>query len=307
MGILTSLLVLIGIMGLGAASRLADILDRDVKKSFASFLYHFALPALFIRNLSTLDFSSLDPRILIAFTLPVVLILSLLLVLRAVHVISKDIFIILAVIGVFGSNTFFGIPFYETLFGKEGLSFFILPAAVLGTIGIVTVSILFEYATTSHSLDFLRNLVKNPLIISIIAGTLLSLSGFNPDFLNAGLDLLAQTTGGLAIFLMGMFIHDNFSLSLLKKALAFALFRIVALPLMTLLILVITGEWSGQTGTFLFLLSGIPAATSIAVFSERYEYRQTELTGAVVITSILSFPVLIGLYFLSGALFPLNP
>jgi predicted permease len=40
---------------------------------------------------------------------------------------------------------------------------------------------------------------------------------------------------------------------------------------------------------FLLLQSGIPAAISLAVFAERYEYKLGEITGMVIMTSILSF------------------
>jgi len=110
---------------------------------------------------------------------------------------------------------------------------------------------------------------------------------------------LGRTASGTAIFLLGMFLYDHFSLDMVKKAMPLALFRVVALPLVTLIVIQLFQGTDVLVRRFLLLQSGIPAAISIAIFAERYEYKTSELTGMVILTSLASFITLGVLYFLS--------
>jgi predicted permease len=103
------------------------------------------------------------------------------------------------------------------------------------------------------------------------------------------LSLLGKTAGGLAIFSLGIFIYDNFSLLSVKKAFMYSLFRSLALPISTYLVILVYMDINTDLQRFLLLQSGIPAAISLAVFAERYEYKLGEITGMVIMTSILSF------------------
>ena len=86
---------------------------------------------------------------------------------------------------------------------------------------------------------------------------------------------------------------------MVKKAMPLALFRVVALPLVTLIVIQLFQGTDVLVRRFLLLQSGIPAAISIAIFAERYEYKTSELTGMVILTSLASFITLGVLYFLS--------
>ena len=81
-----------------------------------------------------------------------------------------------------------------------------------------------------------------------------------------------------------------------RKAFTYSLFRTLALPVATYLVIVFFIDLNLELQKFVFLQSGIPAAISLAVFAERYEYKLAEITGIVIITSILSF---VGLFLLS--------
>ena len=50
---------------------------------------------------------------------------------------------------------------------------------------------------------------------------------------------------------------------------------------------------------FLFIQSGIPVAISLAIHSERFNYKNAEISGMVIVTSLGSFPVLYLLYLFS--------
>ncbi len=54
---------------------------------------------------------------------------------------------------------------------------------------------------------------------------------------------------------------------------------------------------------FLLLQTAIPAAVSLVIFAERYNYKIAEITGIVILTSLFSFGFITINYFLSYLIF----
>ena len=297
MEILESLFVILIVALLGMLSRKTGIFSREHIKVISSFVYYFALPALFFVSLSNTDLSSIDSEVAVGSLLPIAIVLFILLLLKLMNVIQKDNFILLSLSICFGSYAFFGVAFFETLYGGKWLPLTILMASILGFMGIICSLILFEYANKKDKGGrFFLKIIRNPLVISLILGVSCSLLNIRLEILSDALSLLGKTAGGLAIFSLGIFIYDNFSLSVVRKAFTYSLFRTLALPIATYLVVVFFIDLNLELQKFVFLQSGIPAAISLAVFAERYEYKLAEITGIVIITSILSF---VGLFLLS--------
>jgi len=141
----------------------------------------------------------------------------------------------------------------------------------------------------------------NPLIISIVIGLVFSILGFDKSFLHDALDLLGKTATGLATFILGIFIYDHISWKILQKSLGLSLFRFFVLPAAGYLLLSLI-LWQGivislDLKQFLLMQTGIPAAISLVIFAERYNYKVKELTGLIIITSVFCFLLIGGLYF----------
>jgi len=304
MEILKSLFSILILALLGVLSRKVNIFDRDHIKVISSFVYYFALPSLFFSSLAKTDIFSIDYEIIIGSVLPVFLLLLILFLLKVLHLLSKDNFILLSLSICFGSNAFFGVALFETLYGGKWLPLALVTASLLGVTGIVLSLLLFEYANKKgKGLVFIKKIIKNPLIISIALGVFCSAIGIKLDVLINSLSLLGQTAGGLAIFALGIFVYDNFSIQSVKKVLFYSIFRSVALPISTFIVIFMTMNANSETSMFLFLQSGIPAAISLAVFAERYEYKLSEITGMIILTSLFSFFVIVVIFFISEFIF----
>jgi predicted permease len=298
--ILESLVVILIVALLGMLSRKTGIFSARHIKTISSFVYYFALPSLFFVSLSNTDLSAIDYQVAVGSLLPIVILLIVLYVLKLLKIISKDNFILLSLSISFGSYAFFGVAFFETLYGGKWLPLSIVMSSILGLMGILFALVFFEYANKKErGLGFLLKIVKNPLVISLILGIACSLFGIRLEILNNGLSLLGKTAGGLAIFSLGIFIYDNFSMEAIRKASLYSIFRFLALPLATTLVVLFFIDVNLELQRYLILQSGIPAAISLAVFAERYEYKLAEVTGIVIITSILSFIGLPILFLLS--------
>lgn len=304
MEILKSLFSILVLVLLGILSRKVNIFDRDHIKIISSFVYYFALPSLFFSSLAKTDIFSLDYEILLGSVLPIFLVLLILFVLKVLHLLSKDNFILLSLSICFGSNAFFGVAFFETLYGGKWLPLALVTASLLGVTGIILSLLLFEYANKKgKSLVFIKKIIKNPLIISIGLGVLCSAIGIKLEVLTNSLSLLGQTAGGLAIFSLGIFVYDNFSIHSVKKVLFYSIFRSVALPISTFIVIFMIMNANNEISKFLFLQGGIPAAISLAVFAERYEYKLSEITGMIILTSLFSFFVIVVIFFISELIF----
>ncbi len=304
MEVLTSLFTILIIVLLGLLSRKTGIFKAEHAKTLSSFVYYFGLPTLFYLKLSTLDLLTLDIQLILGTLLPTLLLLAFLLVIKTVKLINKDTYILLSLSISFGSYAFFGIAFFETFQGGKWLADSILSASLLGVLGIITTLILLESASKQEQgRSFLFKIFSNPLVLSIILGTVSSLAGFQLAFLNNAFILVGQTSSAVAIFVLGMFIYDRFSLEVIKSALRYSLFRTVGLPLTAYLTILFILPGVGELGQFLLLENGMPAAISLVVFAERYEYKITETAGIVSLTSIFSFISLTAIFYISQLIF----
>jgi len=214
--------------------------------------------------------------------------------------IQKDTYVLLSLSISFGSYAFFGVAFFETFQDGKWLESSILAASLLGVFGIVSTVLLLEYANNQKKgRGILLKIISNPLIISILAGIVASLVGFRLEFLSSAFSLIGQTASATAIFVLGMFIYDRFSVAIIKDALFYSLFRMVGLPLAAFLVIQYILPGSAEINQFLLLENGMPSAIALVVFAERYEYKITETTGIVSLTSIFSFVGLTVIYYLS--------
>jgi predicted permease len=73
----------------------------------------------------------------------------------------------------------------------------------------------------------------------------------------------------------------------------------IALPLVAWITIRLFLPGSGELAQFLLLENGMPAAIALVVFAERYNFKVTETSGIVSLTSILSFVGLTAIFYLS--------
>jgi len=278
---------------LGFLSRKFAIISQKEAQVLNRFIYYFALPALFIAKVAKINLEQLELKLVISLLLPILMILMLLWVgFQVLKIINKDQFILFSLAIIFGSNSFFGVAFFESLAGKAGLDFAVIASAVLGPIGVFLCMVLFEYQAGQMGIrSFGQKMLKNPLIISIFIGMLFFVFGLQDSFLIKAFTLLGKSAGPTAIFTLGIFVYDNFSVQALKKSAFYALFRLIVLPVVTVF-LVFLLNISGEIKEFLILQSGLPAAVAIAVFAEKYDYKKDIISNIVIITSVFCFVVL---------------
>jgi len=297
MMILKTQIVLLLLLALGFVFRKSEIIKKTDVKAVANLLYYLFIPSLFFNKLANMNLLAIKPAILIGSLVPILLILLVLLVLKIFSVISREKYLLMSLLICFSSNTFFGIPFFTNLYGTTGQEFAVITSMFLGVFGIITTLVFFELAAgKGGKRKAFLSLLTNPILISIAVGVIFSLLKIRIALINELTASLLPATNGLAIILLGMFIHDNFNISDLKTSLLYAVVRLLVLPLATIPVILLFFGQLVPDNRFLIIQSGIPIAISTAVFAAKYEWKKELIGNIVIITSILSFVMLSLLY-----------
>lgn len=98
--------------------------------------------------------------------------------------------------------------------------------------------------------------------------------------------MIGKTTATIAIFMLGVFLYGR-SYTKLRLALKLSLIRII-LPLLTMLMLKLFFNLADMESITITVMYGTPAAISLIVLSERYNFYKDIIASTILISSIIS-------------------
>jgi predicted permease len=262
------------------------------ERVFSAYIYYFALPALFFVNMVETDFIKEETlRFMFAGIVPVFVVLAIFALLYPVFRFSKNTFYLLVLSTIFGSLAFFGIPFITFAFGDTGEHLSTLATASISPVSVaLSITVLELYSLEKSTIweglkRVLKRLSKNPLILSILSGILLSLIGIELPFaISTPLHMLGRTTSTVAIFMLGVFLYGRKYTNIIK-AFKLSLLRIVFLPSVALLTTILFGLPNTERLT-LVLMHGMPVAISTIVLSQRYDFFKETIASLILISSL---------------------
>ncbi len=279
------------LIGAGFFSRKMNILKLGDERVLSAYVYYFALPALFFINMTKIDFASEILLLISAAIVPIFVAVAIYLVLYLAFRFSKSTLYLLILSTIFGSLAFFGIPFITFAFPSGGERLATLLAATIAIVSVPLSLITLELYKLQKSTKWegIRHvagrLLKNPLIISILSGVLLSLIKVEIPFpLSDSLHMLGSTTSVVAIFMLGVFLFGRHYTNL-AEALKLSLLRIVFMPAVALLITKLFG-FTGIEASALVLMHGTPIAISMIVLSDRYDFFKETIASLILISSL---------------------
>ena len=280
------------LIGIGFLSRKFGILKSGDERVLSAYVYYFALPALFIIDLAETSFVTETLTFIFAGIIPVFLVTAIYVLLYAVFRFSKNTLYLLILSTIFGSLAFFGIPFVTFAFPSEQSEHLAtLAAATIGIVAIaISITILELYKLgEAPKMEGLKHvttrLAKNPLIISIVTGILISVVGVQiPSPVSTFLHMTGGTTSAVAIFMLGAFLYGK-KYANLSVAFGLSLLRIVFLPAVALATLMLfkLPTWNQSV---LVLMHAMPVAISLSVLSERYEFYKETIASLTLISSV---------------------
>lgn len=278
------------LVGAGATARATGLLRAGDARVLNAYVYWFALPALFVVDISGMTLDTANARFVLAGVAPVAAALLVGAMGRLLGL-ARGTTALAAVSTVFGSLAFFGIPFVMfAIPGREAERLAALSAAATSAVAVTLTVSLLEWARLeatgllAGARVVLPRLASNPLLISIAAGTALSLGGARlPQPLERPLHMLGTTTATVSFFMLGAMLYGR-RYTNLPAAAALAFLRLVLLPLAALGFAALAGL-GGPEGTVVVLMSGMPVAVSLLVLSERYDFHVETVSSLVLISS----------------------
>jgi predicted permease len=280
------------LMGIGFLSRKIGILKAGDERVLSSYVYYFALPALFIVDMAQTTFVTETLVFIFAGIIPIILVVAIFSLFYFLFKFSKNSFYLVTLSTIFGNTAFFGIPFVTFAFpSTETEQLATLAAATIGTAAIAFSVALLEFYRLENAskLDGLMHvgtrLVKNPLIISIFVGILISVVGVEiPSPLATFLHMIGGTTSAVAVFMLGAFLYgkkyDN-----LKLGFGLSLLRIVFLPLIALATLTLF-QLPIMEESVVVLMHAMPVAVALSVLSERYNFQRETIASLTLVSSV---------------------
>ncbi len=278
-----------------------------VKESWISilnnFAYYIALPALIIVSFWEINFLDSQSLKIIFWSLATIILFSLLvfIVLNFLKI-SKNLKATIFLSATIGNTIYMGFPLVEMVFGKDYLS----KGALIGVIYLVVPLLISIFAirywhNEDHSLlKQLRDFLKNPLMISVFAGVILSFLNFDYPLISGvkkSFAMLGATASPVALFTLGEFLYGKF----FKKDLGLVFFvsflKIAAFPALIVLFFLFLGKFGDLK--ILTLLSSMPVAVTTFIIAEKFHLNKELVGNSIFISTILSFiiaPLIIWLF-----------
>jgi len=289
----------------GFLSRRMGVLRSGDERVLSAYLYYFALPALFFVNVAEISFSSAILHYMFAGVVPIFIVLAIYILLYLLFKFQKRTLYLLILSTVFGSLAFFGIPFLTFTFGVEGERLAIILAVSIAMVSVPIALMVLELYSLERSTkweglkNLAKRLLKNPLILSILFGTLTSLVKIEiPSPASTALRMLGGTTSTVAMFMLGVFLYGR-KYTNITQAFKLSLLRIIYLPVIALLTTRLFGIVNLESSA-LILMHGMPVAISMIVLSERYDFYKETIASLVFISSIGAIVYLNLWFFLLG-------
>ncbi|WP_192459507.1 AEC family transporter [Musicola keenii] len=261
-----------------------------VTDAISKFVFSVALPAMLFRMMC--DFSkrpAVDARLLIAFfgSCLIVFVIGRIVASRIFKLdgVSGSVF---ALGGIFSNNVMLGLPIATLILGQEAVPAVALVLVFNGLIlwTLVTVSVEWARNGSLSMKGFTRTAIgvlKNPLIIGILSGTLYSLTGLPlPSTLDQPIAMLGQIAVPLSLVALGMGlaeyrIRDGWQLSavlcvlklVVQPLVVWGLAIALGLPQMETRVVVLLGSMAVGVNIYLmsrqFNVLGGPVAASLVM------------------------------------------
>ena len=280
------------LIGAGLLSRRTGVLKSGDERVLSAYVYYFAMPALSLVNLAETEFTAETFRFMLAGILPVFGVVLLYLSLYYVLRLPRHTVYLWILSSVFGSVSFFGVPFISFAFPtKQGEHLALLAVTSIAPTSVaICIMVLELYKLRTASLitglkPVLINFCKNPLILSILIGFFLGLTRIKiPSPLFSPIRMIGNTTSATAIFMLGVFLYGRKYTSLLQAS-KLSLTRLILLPCLAFLATQLLGLPDLESA-ILILMHGTPIAVSVIVLSERYDFFKETIASLTLISSV---------------------
>ncbi len=259
------------------------------------FVFSVAIPALLFRLMS--DFSKLPPvdaRVLVAYFS------GCLLVFAAGRAVSRIAFrhdgvaqSVFALGGVFSNTVLLGVPLVQVTLGEPAMPVVslvvVFNALTLWTL--VSVSVEWARHSTLSAARFAstaRGVVTNPVVASILAGTMFGFAGLAlPAWLDRTLALVAQAAVPLSLIALGMGLGEQAVRAGWRVSAAIAAIKLLVQPAAVWAIARAVGLSPGET-VAVVLLAALPVGANVYLMARQFRALEGPVAASLVLSTALA-------------------
>ena len=268
---------------------------QSVSGALTRFVFSVALPALLFHLMS--DMSKLPPvdaRLLIAFFGSCLIVFAIGRVVAArffkLDGVSQSVF---ALGGVFSNNVLLGLPLAKVALGNAALPsvalVLVFNALTLWTL--VTVSVEWARHGSFSLAGFgktAKGVATNPIVASIVLGTLFGLSGLQlPALVEVPLAMVSQAAAPLALVALGMGLAE-FDVRLgWRQSVAICALKLVVQPLVVWGLAKLLGLPPMETQVVV-LLGSIAVGANVYLMSRQFKVMEGPVAASLVLSTALA-------------------
>ena len=295
--LLTVSVPVFGLILCGYLAGYFGVLGTHSSEALNRFVYYFALPALLFIFVARAPLE----RILYWPFLAAwggSLVLSFGLTALLARLVYRD---RLAVVGLrsmnasFANTGYMGIPLAITAFGEAAGLPAIIATAFMGivlislTIALIETDLSTKAGAGGIARDVGLALVKNPLVLSVAAGALVSAFGISiPLPLAKFFDLLSSAAGPCALFAIGLFISGQSVREGLHEAALITAIKLLVHPAIAWLLLATVFEVEPLWATVTILIAALPTGANCFVLAQRYNVFVAPTSATILLSTALS-------------------
>lgn len=267
----------------------------SVSDGLTRFVFTLALPAmLFLLMSQSRNLPPVDSRLLIAFFggCLIVFVIGRLVSWKffALDGVSQSIF---ALGGVFSNTVMLGLPLAKVSLGEAAVPsvalVLVFNALILWTL--VTVSVEWARHGNFSLCGFARTargVLTNPVVVGILAGTAVSLSGWDlPEVIDAPIGLIGQSGSTMALIALGMGLAEYGIRDGLRFSFAVCAIKLVVLPLVVWGLAWLLGLPKMETQVVV-LLSSMATGANVYLMSRQFKALEGPTASALVLSTLLA-------------------
>lgn len=190
------------------------------------------------------------------------------------------------------SAAILGFAFIQNIYGESQLA----SLMIIGTVplfNIYSVIVLtFEGEETGEGktriIQSVRNIVKNPIILAIVAGVFVSLVRIDfPVIIDKTIGYLANMATPLALIALGAGFKGKEAIAKIKPTVAATVIKLVVLPMLFLPLAAYFG-YTGEKMVALIIMLGSPTTTSCYIMAKNMKNDGVLTSSIVVMTTLLA-------------------
>ena len=254
-------------------------------------IYFFIFPTLIAATLSRADFTGITiapMAISIAFAITTMTIVLV----AARRWVAHDGPAFTSVLqGSIRMNTYIGLSLAEGVHGASGLAAAALAVAVIVPLVNLICVLSLEWCARTRSRSFtsvIWQVARNPLIVACVVGGGLNFYGVGvPSVVAPAVDGISRTALPLGLLVVGAAIRPKFLLSSGGLSLLTCCFKLIALPVLTLLCLALF-EVSGVCAFVAVLFNALPTAPSAYILAKQLDGDATLMASLITLQTCFS-------------------